>query len=74
MLDIQFDHDDKVKTGVSSKAVKLIPEGSGIPLNEESTTTLGSGDTNTLTGVSACILLAHYLKYAFLIILLVVFN
>ena len=52
LWDIQFDHDGKVKTGVSSRAVKLVPEGSGIPLNEESTTTSGSGETNTLIGVS----------------------
>jgi len=74
LWDIQFDHYGKVNTGVSSRAVKLVPEGSGIPLNEESTTTPGSGNTNSLTGISAFMFFVHYLKYAFLIILLFVFN
>ena len=30
--DIKFNHDDKVKTRVSSIVVKLVPEGNGIPL------------------------------------------
>jgi len=51
LWDIQFDHDGKVKTGVSPRVVKLVPEGSGILINEESTTTLGSRDANTLNGV-----------------------
>ena len=56
--DIQFDHDGKVKTGVSSRSVKLVPEGSGIPLNEASTTTVastttsGSGASNVAVSVS----------------------
>ena len=51
--DIQFDHDGKVKTGVSSRAVKLVPEGSGIPLNEASTTTPGNEASNVVVRVSS---------------------
>ena len=69
LWDIHFDHDGKVNTGVSSRAVKLVPEGSGILLNEESTTTSGSRDTTTLIRVNAFIFFAHYLKCEFLIIM-----
>ena len=31
---VQFDHDGKVKTGVSLRAIKIVSEDSGIPLNE----------------------------------------
>ena len=65
LWDIHFDHDGKVNTGVSSRAVKLVPEGSGIPLNEESMTTLGSGDTDKLTGVSAFMFFVPYVNTCF---------
>lgn len=49
--DIQSDHDGKVKTGVSSRVVKLVPEGSRIPLSEASTTTSGSSANNVAVSI-----------------------
>ena len=57
--DIQFDHDGKVKTGVSSRAVKLVPEGSGIPLNEASMTTPVYGASNAVVRVSALVFVCN---------------
>ena len=72
--DIHFDHDGKVKTGVSSRAVKLVLEGSRMPLNEASVTTSGSGVSNEAVSVSVSafvlVLLFIPIKYAFLSILL----
>ena len=52
LWDIQFNHDGLVKAGVSSRGLKLVPEGSGLPLDEVSTITPGSIDTNAEVTVS----------------------
>ena len=47
--DVVFDFDGKVKNNVSSRALTLVPDASGIPLSEE---TSGSSTDGTLSTVS----------------------
>ena len=45
--DVVFDFDGLAKVNISSRALKLVPDDSGIPLNESSSTCLSNKSTVT---------------------------
>ena len=54
--DVQFDHDGVVKAGISSRSLKIVQEGSGIPLNEISTERVSTERAEASIAPSAAII------------------
>lgn len=65
--------DDKVNTGILLRAITIVHEGSGIPLNKKSIISLGSGASYACVRVSICNNSFLVLKTVYLTILLACF-